>query len=111
MTSVWLDETAADEYPPLGGEVAGEGERVRVVATERSAIYEDDGEFHPVRYVRGLARAAVDAGARLYERTRAFTVGPTEVATSGGRIGAGAVVVCANAYSPHLVPLRVRPVR
>jgi len=105
------DEVEWSEVRDGAARLAREGVRVRIVATERSAIYEDDGEFHPVRYVRGLARAAVDAGARLYERTRAFTVGPTEVATSGGRIGAGAVVVCANAYSPHLVPLRVRPVR
>ena len=34
-----------------------------------------------------------------------------EVRTDRARINAGAVVVCVNAYSQHLVPLRVRPVR
>jgi gamma-glutamylputrescine oxidase len=88
-----------------------EGVRVRVVPDERSAIYADDGELHPVRYVRGLAQAAARAGARIHAGTRATAVTATEVRTERARIRAGAVVVCLNAYSPHLVALRVRPVR
>jgi glycine/D-amino acid oxidase-like deaminating enzyme len=88
-----------------------ESVRVRVVADEHVAIYEDDGEFHPVRYVRALARAAVALGARIHDRTHATRVTKDEVRTGGARVRAGAVVVCVNAYSQHLVPLRVRPVR
>jgi len=88
-----------------------ESVRVRIVPEERAAIYEDDGEFHPVRYVRALAGAAVAAGARIYDRTRAIAVTKSEVRTERARVRAGAVVVCVNAYSQHLVPLRVRPVR
>jgi gamma-glutamylputrescine oxidase len=88
-----------------------EGVRVRLVPEERAAIYEDDGELHPVRYVRGLAGAAVAAGARIYDGTRAISVSSGEVRTERARVRAGAVVVCVNAYSQHLVPLRVRPVR
>jgi glycine/D-amino acid oxidase-like deaminating enzyme len=88
-----------------------EGVRVRLAPEDRAAIYEDDGELHPVRYVRGLARAAVAAGARIHEGTRAMAVSAGEVRTDGARIRAGAVVVAVNAYSHHLVPLRVRPVR
>jgi len=88
------------------------GVRVRLSpGEERAAIYEEDGELHPVRYVRGLARAAITAGARVHERTRALAVTANEVRTERARIRAGAVVVCVNAYSRHLVPLRVRPVR
>ena len=79
-----------------------EGVRVRLAPDERAAIYEDDGELHPVRYVRGLARAAA---------TRAIAVTKSEVRTERARVTAGAVIVCVNAYSQHLVPLRVRPVR
>jgi glycine/D-amino acid oxidase-like deaminating enzyme len=88
-----------------------EGVRVRTAPAERTAIYEEDGEFHPARYVRGLAGAAVAAGARFYDGTRATAVTKSEVRTARARVRAGAVVVCANAYSRHLVPLRVRPVR
>jgi gamma-glutamylputrescine oxidase len=88
-----------------------EAVRVRVTPEDRAAIYEEDGELHPVRYVRGLARVAVAAGARLHEGTRAIAVTKGEVRTARGRVRAGAVVVCVNAYSRHLVPLRVRPVR
>ena len=88
-----------------------EGARVRLAHTERSAIYDDDGELHPVRYVRGLARAAAAAGARIREATRATGVAATELRTDKGRIRAHAVILCTNAYSQHLVPLRIRPVR
>jgi len=88
-----------------------ESVRVLIVPEERAAIYEDDGEFHPVRYVRALAGAAVAAGARIYDRTRAIAVTTSEVRTERARVRASVVVVCVNAYSQHLVPLRVRPVR
>jgi gamma-glutamylputrescine oxidase len=88
-----------------------EGVRVRLSANNQAAIYEDDGELHPVRYVRGLARAAIAAGARVYPRTGVTGVSAREVRTDRARVRTGAVVVCVNAYSQHLVPLRVRPVR
>jgi len=88
-----------------------ESVRVLLVPEERAAIYEDDGEFHPVRYLRALAGAAVAAGARIYDRTRAIAVTTSEVRTERARVRASVVVVCVNAYSQHLVPLRVRPVR
>jgi len=91
--------------------LGNESVRVRIAPDERAAIYEDDGEFHPVRYVRGLARAAVAAGARIYDGTRAVAATKSEVRIARARVQAGAVVVCDNAYSQHLVPLRVRPVR
>jgi len=88
-----------------------EAVRVRLAPNERAATYEDDGELHPVRYVRGLARAAAGAGARIHQGTRVIAVTKDEVRTDRARVRAGAVVVCVNAYSQHLVPLRVRPVR
>ena len=88
-----------------------EGVRVRLVPEQRAAIYEEDGELHPVKYVRALAAAAVASGARIHDRTRAISVAKGEVRTERARIRAGSVVVCVNAFSQHLVPLRIRPVR
>lgn len=105
------DDEEWDEVRASADRLRAEDVRVRLVPAERAAIYEDDGELHPVRYVRGLARAAVAAGARLHERTCATSVTASDVVTDRGRVRAGAVVVCVNAYSPHLVPLRIRAVR
>jgi gamma-glutamylputrescine oxidase len=88
-----------------------EAVRVRLVPDDRAAIYEEDGELHPVRYVRALAAAAIAAGARIHDGTRAISVSKGEVRTERARVRAGAVVLCVNAYSQHLAPLRVRPVR
>jgi glycine/D-amino acid oxidase-like deaminating enzyme len=85
--------------------------RVRLVPEERAALYEDDGEFHPVRYVQSLARLAAEKGARIHTRTPVIAARRDEVRTEHARVRAGAVVVCLNAYSQRLVPLRVRPVR
>jgi glycine/D-amino acid oxidase-like deaminating enzyme len=105
------DDDEWSEVRQSAARLQKEGVRVRLAPDDRAAIYEEDGEFHPVRYVRGLARAAVAAGALVHTRTRATGVSAREVRTDRARITAGAVVVCVNAYSQHLVPLRVRPVR
>lgn len=71
--------------------------------------------LHPVRVVRTLAE---QSGARVVEHHAVQAVEPSgtgvRVATSGGGLDAGRVVVALNAYSPRLVPDLVRfvqPVR
>ena len=91
--------------------LASEGVRVSVDRTARSATFVDDGELHPVRWVRGLAAAAVKKGARIHESTRVDAVGAGEARTATGVVHASAIVVCTNAYTAHLTPSRVRPVR
>src|SRR5437867_4618838 len=88
-----------------------EGVRVRLIPEERAAIYEEDGELHPVKYVRGLARSAARSAARIFQGTHVTAVAPDGLRTQRGRVRSGAVVVCVNAYSQHLVALRIRPVR
>ncbi|MDQ2914171.1 MAG: FAD-binding oxidoreductase [Chloroflexota bacterium] len=105
------DDTEWAEVRESAARLKKEGVRVRVAPEDRAAIYEDDGELHPVRYVRGLARAAAAAGARIHQGTRVVAVSKGDVRTDRAHVRAGAVVVCVNAYSQHLVPLRVRPVR
>jgi len=110
-TQIAGDDEEWTEVRESADRLRKESVRVLIVPAEHAAIYEDDGEFHPVRYVRALAGAAVAAGARIYDGTPAIAVTKSEVRTERARVRAGAVVVCVNAYSQHLVPLRVRPVR
>ena len=105
------DEEEWGEVRASAERLGREGVRVRLVDEDRAAIYDDDGELHPVRYVRGLARAAVAAGARIHEASCAVAVSASEVRTASARITAGSVVLCTNAYASHLAQLRVRPVR
>jgi gamma-glutamylputrescine oxidase len=105
------DDEEWSEIQASAERLRAEGVSVRLEPGERAAIYEEDGELHPVRYVRGLAKAAVETGARVFEATRVSAAMRDGVRTDRGRVRAGAVVVCVNAYSAHLVPLRVRAVR
>ncbi len=68
------------------------------------------GHLHPLNYCLGLARAAEDAGARIYEDSRvvAFeTAAAPSVTTEHGRVRARFLVLCCNAYLGDLVP-RIR---
>ena len=60
------------------------------------------GTINPLSYCRGLARAAVQAGARLHAQTLATDVRRAEggwvVETPGGTITARALIVATNAY-------------
>lgn len=67
----------------------------------------DAGHLHPLNYALGLARAAAQAGARLYEGTRALGITSgqrTEVRTAGGRVKARHVVLACNGYLEGLEP-------
>ncbi len=68
------------------------------------------GHLHPLNYCLGLARAAEEAGARIYEDSRvvAFeTAAAPSVTTERGRVRARFLVLCCNAYLGDLVP-RIR---
>ena len=84
---------------------------VRLDGTRRGATYSDDGDLHPVKWVRGLARAAAAAGARIYESTEVTALADGEARTGRGTVRAGSVLLCTNAYTAHLTSSRVRPVR
>jgi gamma-glutamylputrescine oxidase len=105
------DDEEWDEVQASAERLTREGVQVRISTADRAAIYEEDGELHPVRYVRALGRAAVGAGTRIFEGTCATAVSSNEVRTARGTVRAGSVVVCTNAYSAHLLPVRIRPVR
>jgi len=66
------------------------------------------GTVQPLAYVRGLARAAVAAGARLAISTPVTALEPGgdlwRVRTPGGTVRARAILVATNGYSGELVP-------
>ena len=88
-----------------------QGVPVTTDESARSATYADDGELHPVKWVRGLAAAAVRHGARIHEDTRVTRVKDGVATTARGTATGGAIVLCTNAYTRHLTESRVRPVR
>ena len=105
------DDGEWQEIAESARQLAGRGVRVRLEPAERKAVYEEDGEIHPVRFVRGLADATERLGARIHPRTAVTAVAPAEIRSVRARVRAGAVVLCTNAYTRHLAPTRVRPVR
>ena len=86
----------------LGPALAGAGFRLGVHLP-------DDGELHPARFVRGVARAAQGLGVRLYEDTRVTALhaeapGDVRLETNAGSVQAQIVLVCTNAVAPELLP-------
>ena len=93
------------------------GQRSELGSDFYHGVLVDDrsGGLHPVKYVRGLAAAAMRAGAKVHERTRATAIerrGTLFAVSTGrtGRIDAGAVLVATNAYTGRLVPALARRV-
>ncbi|HUR74285.1 MAG TPA: FAD-dependent oxidoreductase [Sporichthya sp.] len=65
----------------------------------RAVVLDDQLTLHPVRYVRGLLRAAQEAGARLFENSRVTGLrgsGPYRARTDTAEIAARHVVVAAH---------------
>ncbi len=80
------------------------------VAARFVAAFEvaEDGEIHPVRFLHGVARAAIQRGARLFEHSPALGArwqgGLWEVRAERGVARARALVLATNAYAPRLCP-------
>ena len=68
----------------------------------------DGGHVNPLAYARGLAHAAIAAGARLFEESPATALVRDgtrwKVSTPGGSVTADQVVLATNAYSDDLWP-------
>jgi gamma-glutamylputrescine oxidase len=65
------------------------------------------GHLHPLKYVRGLARAAESAGARIFEGTQALAYESGDevvLRTARGRVRCRHLVLAANAYVGTLAP-------
>jgi glycine/D-amino acid oxidase-like deaminating enzyme/nitrite reductase/ring-hydroxylating ferredoxin subunit len=78
----WNDRDAGLPYPVAG-----------------AVWLRDQIGFHPVRYVRGLAQAFVNAGGRVFESSRVLSVrdrSPCEVRTANGTVRAAQVVIATH---------------
>ena len=68
--------------------------------TGRALRFRNQGQFHPVKYLAGLARAVVRDGGRIHNDTHAAEIAGGDVATvrttAGHTIAADAVVVATN---------------
>ena len=65
------------------------------------------GHLHPLRFVLGMAAAAVCAGARIFEDSRVERIrwgSPAQVSTAHGVVEARYVVLAGNAYLGRLEP-------
>jgi glycine/D-amino acid oxidase-like deaminating enzyme/nitrite reductase/ring-hydroxylating ferredoxin subunit len=61
--------------------------------------FDDQAQFHPMKYMRGLAHAFTEAGGRIYEETRASNVEdgePCRVVTPAGSLAARDAIVATN---------------
>lgn len=56
------------------------------------------GHLHALKFVRGLARAAQDAGAVIFENTQAIAINDGVVTTADGAVRAGTVILATNGY-------------
>jgi gamma-glutamylputrescine oxidase len=81
-----------------------------MVATDiyHGGVYDvGGGHLHPLNYNLGLARAALDAGGRIFEGSAVerIEVGANPIAhTASGAVKARYLVLCGNAYMGDLVP-------
>ena len=84
---------------------------VQATGTERylAAMFDRrGGDLNPLSYARGLARAALQAGAAVHGRTRATRLEKRgsgwQVATASGTVTAEHVILATNGYSDDLWP-------
>ena len=65
------------------------------------------GHLHPLKFVRRLATLALQAGAKLYEQSRAIGIErttPAAVLTASGRVTAKQVILATDAFSGDIAP-------
>ena len=79
-------------------------DRLGAVEVSGGMLEPSGGHLHPLAYARGLARAALAAGATLHEMTEATAIEGTTVQTARGRVLADRVVVACNGYLGKLLP-------
>jgi gamma-glutamylputrescine oxidase len=103
-------EELAEEYGYRSVSFLDRDEVQSLLATKRycAALHDSrSGHCHPMKYVRGLARAAEHAGATIFESSRVTGLQRGPVATlrtTAGSLRARFVVLAGNTYLEGLVP-------
>ncbi|MBI1173259.1 FAD-dependent oxidoreductase [bacterium] len=94
----------------------GIGRLIGSQAFKGGVVDRDAGHVHPLNFALGLARAAQDAGARLFERSEVTAIVPGAkplVRTAQGQVRAGQIILACNGYLGGLdakVAGRVMPI-
>ena len=90
------------DYPHCRALNAAEAQEMVATPTFLGGLWDAEAmTLHPLNYVLGLARAASEAGVRIYENTRVrwYTrKDPSEVKTRHGTVKASFVVLACNGY-------------
>jgi gamma-glutamylputrescine oxidase len=103
------DVLAARYSYPFCAVLNAEETRTRVASNSfLEGLYDSEAlTLHPLNYSLGLARAAAEAGVRIYENSRVLKYSrtdPAKVETSGGTVTASFVVLACNGYLGDLEP-------
>jgi len=80
---------------------------VRTKAYQGGVLDHGAGHLHPLRYALGLARAALGAGAQIFESSLVVDIqhgAKARVQTQHGHVEAAHVLIAANGYLGGLVP-------
>ena len=106
------------EWKPFGSRAvlldAAEARRRMGSARFHAALFDaSGGHLNPLAYTRGLARAAIRAGAAVFTDSPVLSVGgpPWILRTPGGTVRARTVLQCTNAQPPGLPNAAARRVR
>jgi len=105
-----LRDVLSERYDyPFCAALTREETRARVATDDfLEGLYDSEAmSIHPLNYALGLARAAAEAGVRIYEGSRVSTYSETDpavVKTDNGSVRAAFVVLACNGYLGKLEP-------
>ena len=115
--SRWADEIEAKYAYPLMRIAPADVSKWVASGRYHSAIHDPrSGHLHPLKYALGLARAAADAGVRIYENTEVASLaqnGGVTLTTAQGEVRAGQALLAGNVYLHDVAPAleaRIMPV-
>lgn len=82
--------------------------KVGTSAYASALLDERGGNLHPLKYARGLAKACLSQGARIFPQSPAVAVehdgAHWVVKTEQGQVNAQTVIVCTNGYTGSMLP-------
>jgi gamma-glutamylputrescine oxidase len=99
-----LADALAERYDYPHARALSRGETRELVATDDflEGLFDDEAlALHPLNFALGLARAAAEAGVRIFERSRVTTYtrsDPSTVRTATGSVKASFIVLACNGY-------------
>lgn len=118
-TALRTIQTRVAQWRARGADVSllSQSEMARMTGSQRYVggwIDRRGGTVQPLAYVRGLARAALSAGTRIYTGTPVLSLerraGAWHCDTPHGEVSAAQVILATNAYTDALVPTLRRSV-